>query len=111
MELTPDMVRLGFFINRDGHDQAEDSKSIRLTGLPLDLQGLCTAIAIGFGEASKPHIDCNDDPGMFSIICQLSGPPGYTYSLSSIQRQSQTCGWRHHCGKHIVSCSPLPQYR
>ena len=76
--IIPHVVTLGFKINWSGIQQAEAEHTVPSNGLPLQLQGLCTTIAMGYGDASKPHIDRNDDILMPTVIIQFSGPPGYT---------------------------------
>ena len=73
-EIMPDTVNLGFKINRKAQRLAEASTT---EGMSLLMQGFCTAIAIGSGDASRPHLDKNDDPYMPTAIIHLAGPPGY----------------------------------
>ncbi|RXK34808.1 hypothetical protein M231_07943 [Tremella mesenterica] len=78
-----DSVAVGnaFTINHEARHAAEDNGTFR-TKLIEDpatfrLGRLATAVAIGYGDASSPHLNPHDSTSVYTISAQFSGQPRY----------------------------------
>ena len=71
--IYPEMITTGYQIDYKGNKDAVNSHSIPSGQKKLHFQGMATAVAIGYGEASKPNIDRNDDEGIWTSIVQIAG--------------------------------------
>ncbi|RXK36649.1 hypothetical protein M231_06112 [Tremella mesenterica] len=78
----PSSVNQAMFINHYGQEKAKENGTIptKLNDVPsaYRLGGLATAVAIGYGEASNPHLDPHDSTCVYTIFTQFTGQPGYT---------------------------------
>ena len=78
-EHDKDFVDHSFWVNKGAHDQSTSNGTVPGDQHRIRLSGMATAVAVGYGEASKPHIDKNDSAHLYTIIAQVSGDPGVTH--------------------------------
>ncbi|WRT66042.1 uncharacterized protein IL334_002994 [Kwoniella shivajii] len=77
-ELDNERLTKGHYTSYSANTQARFNGAASTHDDFVHYQGLATAIAVGYGEAGRPHIDRNDDPDGYTYIIQLSGQSGHT---------------------------------